>query len=360
MNQEEKAVTAGSLPTARGENIRFYGAFSKKQRIFAAFLILIALAVAGVSIAAVYLSAADNEAFKHWNIFGKGEPGEDSVTPTEPPAELENTNDEIKTPVVIPSNAVPIKSEDISFLNLGNNYIHNQSGFTPNIEALRSMPLERYDTKGQPLVLILHTHTSESYLPADTGYIEGELGDATYSSNAADGVRAVGEALYHALNREGIPTIFCATSHDDPTLRGAYERSAESIRFYLEQYPTIRYVFDLHRDAVINSEGEYIRSVTSYKGEEIAQILPVVGSDANGTVHPEWENNLALALQLRETLNELCPGICRPVSLRAASYNQELSKYSLLFEIGTGANSKEEALRAAEYLAEALKSILLS
>ena len=117
-------------------------------------------------------------------------------------------------------------------------------------------------------------------------------------------------------------------------------------------------MIDLHRDAVTTSEGELVRAVAEYNGEPIAQVLSVIGTDCNGTSHENWSNNLALALQLREALNQKGASICRPVSLRNSSYNQELAKYSLLLEIGTAANSAEEAKRTAELVGETLADLL--
>ena len=90
----------------------------------------------------------------------------------------------------------------------------------------------------------------------------------------------------------------------------------------------------------------------------MAQVMAVVGSDGNGTEHPNWERNLALAECLRAALNKEVSGLCRPSILRNASYNQELAPYSLLLEIGTGANSVEEAKRSASLVGKVLSDLL--
>ena len=86
--------------------------------------------------------------------------------------------------------------------------------------------------------------------------------------------------------------------------------------------------------------------------------MSVVGSDGGGEACEGWEGNLALALQLRSMLNSNGKSICRPVTFRNATYNQELAPYSLLLEIGTGANSAEEAKRAAELVGESLAKLI--
>ncbi|MBQ8416959.1 MAG: stage II sporulation protein P, partial [Clostridia bacterium] len=209
-----------------------------------------------------------------------------------------------------------------------------------------------------PLVLVLHTHASEGYLPEGTKYVEGNIGDATYSKDGSKTVLAVGKVLCDTLNQKGITAIHCTVMHDEEGLQGSYERSLHSIRFFLEHYPSIRYVIDLHRDAVINKDGEYLKSVGKVNGAEVAQVMAVVGSDGGGSECPNWEGNLALALQLGELLNRDGARIFRPLSLRNSTYNQELAPYSLLLEIGTGGNSPEEAKRAAVLVGEALARLI--
>jgi stage II sporulation protein P len=86
--------------------------------------------------------------------------------------------------------------------------------------------------------------------------------------------------------------------------------------------------------------------------------MAVIGTDGNGTEFLHWEQNLAFALQLRERLNEGERGICRPVSLRNASFHQELAPCSILLEIGTAGNTVDEAKRAAKLVGDALADLI--
>ena len=170
------------------------------------------------------------------------------------------------------------------------------------------------------------------------------------------GVLAVGAELTRTLNEKGITAIHCTVMHDSPTLSGSYERSAETVRAYLKRYPSIQYVIDLHRDALYTDDGAFVRTETTAEGA--AQVMAVVGTDANGTAFPHWEENLALALQLREQLNLTSSNAARHVYLRNASFYQELAPHALLLEIGSAANSVEEARCAARLVGEALAKLL--
>jgi len=86
--------------------------------------------------------------------------------------------------------------------------------------------------------------------------------------------------------------------------------------------------------------------------EEVAKMMLVVGTN-----HVAWQENMALAVKLQAQLEKLCPGICRPTSLRTARFNQDLSGGMVLVEMGAAGNTRQEALLAAEYLADAVISL---
>ena len=347
----------GALPS-KEEAIVLDGTFRGKYRGFAAFLICCAILLAAFAVSAVWMQKADG-GLGQFGSFGKNE-GETETSREEETtgkSPVSGENPDAVSPAPIPDGAIPIVSMDLSAPSLGQSYIHNETPYLPDVERLLAQELTWGENHGQPLVLILHTHSSERYLPKGTTCIEGVVGDVAYSKDAAENVLAAGDALSRALNEKGITAIHCTVMHDDPTLGGSYSRAEKTIERYLEIYPTIRLVIDLHRDAVTTAEGSLVRSRSEEGG---AQVMAVIGTDANGTPHPYWQDNLALALQLRDRMNGEARGACRPVSLRNASYNQEMARYSLLLEIGTVANSPEEATAAARAVGEALAALLQS
>jgi len=205
------------------------------------------------------------------------------------------------------------------------------------------------------LVLILHTHTSESYLPPATSYVQGTVGDLIYSEDVTKNLLSVGARLCEVLNENGISALHCSMVHDADGRRGSYARSAETIQRYLSEYPSIEYVIDLHRDLVIAPNGDIVRSEGKHGEESVAQVAAIVGSDEGNDF---WQSNLALALQLQKQLNADGNRIARPTVLQSGTLNQELAKFSLHLEIGTAANSPKEAERAAELVGEALIGLI--
>jgi len=351
----ERKDVSGQLPMHR-QPIVFESTFYGKYRVLAVFLIASALLIAAFAISAVWLQKDGDDWRDSWGgLFEDSESNTES-DPSPTDSEEESTKEDAVP--LIPEGATPIVERDLSAPSLGASYIHNETPYAPEVETLLGREVSVPSPDGAPLVLILHTHTGEAYLPQGSRYVEGTLGDATYSRDTEKNVLSVGRVLCDTLNKKGITAIHCTVMHDDPTLSGSYLRSAETVTRYLKQYPSIAYVIDLHRDAVTTSEGELVRAVAEYNGKPIAQVLSVIGTDCNGTSHENWSDNLALALQLREALNQKGTSICRPVSLRNSSYNQELARYALLLEIGTAANSAEEANRAATLVGETLAELL--
>ena len=281
-----------------------------------------------------------------------------------PPSSIENIYDFDYSKV--PDGESAVIPMDLSLTSYGSSYIYNSTGYTPNANALLAAKLSFSDdviyvsSKIEPLVLILHTHATESYLPNGSISYKDTGGELARSDDINESVVAVGSIMAEILNENGIPTLHCTLLHDKLQYKDSYARAEETIKQYLERYPSIKLVIDLHRDAVIKSTGEIVRPVTSIDGEAVAQVMCVVGSDWSGNRCDNWENNLALALQLRERLNFKYTSLCRPTYLRSSTYNQELAPYSLLLEIGACGNSLEEAKRAAILVANELATIIKS
>ncbi len=263
----------------------------------------------------------------------------------------------------VPEGYTPIIPMDLSLVYYGSEYINNSTGYSPDVAALIKKKLkddnsyELLAATNEPKVLIIHTHGTEAYSKDGAIYCD-DSGAYARSTDIEQNVVAVGRTVARILNENGVSTLHCTVMHDSLQYKDSYARAEETIKRYMEEFPSIRLVIDIHRDSIIKSSGEIVRPVAELDGEAAAQLMCVVGSDWAGDTHPEWENNLSLALKLRKTLNGECPNICRPVYLKPNTYNQELAPYSLLVEVGAEGNSLIEAQRSAKLLAEALVTLL--
>ena len=262
----------------------------------------------------------------------------------------------------VPEGHTPIIPMDLSLAKYGDTYINNSTGYSPDTVTLLTKKLgggyTQLSSNSGPLVLIIHTHGTEAY--SDNGAISYPSDSKNYArtSDTRKNVVAVGKALAQTLIENGIPTAHCTTLHDSIQYKDSYARAEETIKKYLSEYPTIKLVIDVHRDSIIKSSGEMVRPVTEVDGETAAQVMCVVGSDWEGDGCPTWQDNLSLALKLRQNMNSQYQNICRPPFLKGHTYNQEIAPYSLLLEIGSEGNSLEEAIISARLIGESLSRLL--
>ncbi len=224
----------------------------------------------------------------------------------------------------------------------------------PDVEKLITQPLSWDLTGTEPTVLILHTHATESYTRSP-GEVYTE--SSPYRTLDEDyNMISVGDHLAELLQAGGIGVVHDRTLHDYPSYSGSYNQARKTIAACLEEYPGIRLVLDLHRDAS-GDNGNQMRTQARVNGKSSAQIMLVVGTDESGLKHPGWEENLALGLKLHTQCERIAPGIMRYVNLRAQRFNQDMSPGALIVEIGAAGNTHAEALTATAVLAEAILSL---
>ena len=126
----------------------------------------------------------------------------------------------------------------------------------------------------------------------------------------------------------------------------------------LAAHPSIRLVIDLHRDALCSDTVVYKTVAELPDAEPCAQVMFVVGTDGLGLEHPNWRENLKLAVWLQDAVTQCHPTLMRPIDLVRERYNQHLSRGMMLIEIGSSGNTLPEAIRAAELLGDAMGSAL--
>ncbi len=201
----------------------------------------------------------------------------------------------------------------------------------------RGFPEKEQAGASAPVILVLHTHTSEEY---------------TKSAAPLNGVAAVGDALCSKLNLLGLGTVHCAVIHDGKSTN-AYSEARETIKTMLKIYPSITYVIDLHR-MELAIDGQTVKTVSGCT-DGAAQIRLTVSADAG----LDWQESLSLALELRQSLNRGGARICMPTVISQSRYNSDLARYYIMADIGASGNTVSEAKAAAVRLAQALADVLL-
>ena len=246
-----------------------------------------------------------------------------------------------------PPPAIPQPEEPAipSFSDTGLIDMYYACSVDPDLESLLARPLQWDLQSGDPAVLILSTHSTESYTQADEPYVESS-GWRTLDKDY--NMLSIGDRVAGLLEEAGIAVIRDRELHDYPSYNGSYVHARASISKYLEEYPSIRLILDLHRDAAGDGSSQ-MRTLAKADGQDSAQLMIVLGTNHDG-----YEDNLSLALKLHAQLESRHPGIMRPLQLRSQRFNQDLSPGALLVEVGAAGNTHAEAHIAAEKLAEAI------
>jgi stage II sporulation protein P len=191
-----------------------------------------------------------------------------------------------------------------------------------------------------PQVLILHSHSTEAYTPeGEDGY---EASDPGRTLDKEKNVIRVGDELAAVLEEAGFTVLHDRELYDWPSYNGAYARSRAAAEDWLEEYPGIRVVIDLHRDAL----GGAKTLCPLPEGGSCAQVMLVLTTGDSGLYHPNWRENVKLGLELQRELETAQPGLSRPLLLSPARYNEQLSPGYFLLEVGSDANTLREALEA--------------
>ena len=230
--------------------------------------------------------------------------------------------------------------------------IKNGSNKTLDAAALAAEGFAAQLTGDAPQVLILHTHGSEAYtMPEGQGYVS--TGTCRTSDTTKNVVR-VGDEIASVLSDYGISVLHDRTLYDDPLYEGAYGRSVEGIEGYLEKYPSLTFILDIHRDAVEDAQHRQYKLI-SLEDPNAAQLSFIMGSNHDG-----WQENLKLAVAVAEAVKADYPTVMRPITLRNSNYNQHKSLGSMLVEVGAAGNSLDEALNSARIFADAFAEVLLN
>ncbi len=208
----------------------------------------------------------------------------------------------------------------------------------------------------EPVVLIFHTHTTESYLLSDNGVFYEDY--ATRSTNSNQNMIRVGDEICKVLEANGIGYIHDKNIYDE-SYNGAYARSRESIEKYKKDYPTLKIILDVHRDAIYYSDTSHCKPTAEINGRKAAQIMIITGAQEGYiTDFPDWEDNLRFALCFQKTAENMYPGIMKPVYFCQRKYNMDTAKCSLLLEIGTDANTLDEAVYSGYLTGQILTDII--
>ena len=200
---------------------------------------------------------------------------------------------------------------------------------------------KKEETTKKPIVYLYNTHQLEEY---SSDYLE------VY--NIKPTVLLASLILKDYLSKMGID---CLVEEENlveirNSMNLKYGRSYQVSRTLLEkrknEYPTLKYFIDIHRDSGTYTLGEY------------AKVLFVVGLD-----HENYEPNLEfsenLCIKINDQVSELCRGVMKKSGKGVNGiYNQDFNNFTILIEIGGEKNKISEVNKTMEVIAKALYNFI--
>ena len=278
--------------------------------------------------------------------------------PEETPEVLDTEDDPSPAPAATEENGttsnsdmartVAVTTED-GYIRVGDVFIKNTSRQTVEDIVFDGTFAAKLG-EDAPQVLILHTHGSEAYtMPEGQEYVST---GSFRTADASVSVMRVGDEMAAVLSEHGISVLHDRALYDDPEYNGAYYRAEDAIEAYLEKYPSISFILDVHRDALEDKAGHQYKVITR-EDPSCAQVSLVMGSSWEG-----WQENLKLAAAVQQHLTDQSPTLMRPVTVRNSDYNEYFTPGRLLVEVGAAGNTLDEALAAARLFANGFAEVV--
>ena len=230
--------------------------------------------------------------------------------------------------------------------------------YSLNIEELLNQKADlKVSDPSQPTVLIYHSHSTECYTLLDAGYYT-ESTDSKTKDITRNMVR-VGDEICRILEERGIGVIHDREIHDT-SYNAAYDSSRKSVVEYLEKYPSIEITIDVHRDSITYKNGTKVKPTAVVNDKKAAKMMIISGCEYGSVKNfPNWEYNLRFACAVTDKLNSLYPDLMRPILFSERKYNMDITKNSFLLEIGTDANTLDEACYSGRLFANTLADLIL-
>ena len=246
-----------------------------------------------------------------------------------------------------------VLNKESFLINIGLNKFKNTFYKTSKIKSILYMGLNYNlddDTikvlpsiKGanNPKIYIYNTHQSETY---DTKLFN--------AYNISYTVETASYLLKDNLSKYGIDSlvedesISSYLNINNLSYKDSYKASRNFIIEKLNNYPSIEYIIDIHRDSLPKE-----KTTVSYDNKDYAKVLFVVGGN-----NPNYLKNYELANKINSKLTkEITSGIIIKKGNKVNGvYNQDISNNAILIEIGGIDNTIIEVNNTTIILAKAI------
>ena len=228
------------------------------------------------------------------------------------------------------------------------NYKENTLNYlNKNLRQRKIIPVIKEESK-DPLIYIYNTHQTEEYETSTildysikpTVTISNYILEEIFNKNK----------LYTYVEESSVKEILNNNSWN-------YAYSYQATRILLEQrkqeYPTLKYFIDIHRDSIPKD-----KTTVTINNKSYAKILFLIGLE-----NPNYQENLIFTEKLNNKLNQKYPNLTKGIYKKGGPgvngvYNQDFSKYLILVEMGGYQNTPIEVLNSSLALAECFMEVI--
>lgn len=206
--------------------------------------------------------------------------------------------------------------------------------------------------KKAPSILLLHTHSMETYAPYSINNY--------HSLNNKENVIQVGSIMTDVLeSKYKYNVIHDITKHDSTSYADSYINSQKTIISQLDKNPSVKVILDVHRDAMpakTEKDKENIKAkyTTIINGKSAAKVEFVIGPD-----NKNYAELQKFVVYVKKKMDKLYPGLFYNTVVKSkGKYNQFYRDHTLLIEVGCTFNTDKEAKYSAELMGNVLGEVL--
>ncbi len=242
----------------------------------------------------------------------------------------------------VPAGAYKIKETTLEY------GVKNETEIELNLDAPHLISISEIRKKygGEaPLVLITHLSPREAYSNGEYYTADSDF----YKEN--ENISALAKVLTNELNALGIKTLYLNEEYAKGSVFGTLDEYEKSLNETLSRYPSISYVFSLSRGIYINDDMSIDRETVGIDGKSCAQIRIVSGTSGEKLTEA-FAQSLSFALDFAKFSGEKSKNFVCESKIARFPLGQGVSPFALEFELGTYANTYDEAQNSTVHLSK--------
>lgn len=219
-----------------------------------------------------------------------------------------------------------------------------------NVEEKKVKKVSNEDVvnEEEPTIYLYNSHDTEEYKPSSF---------AEYSVMPT--VKLSDYVLKEKLEDNGFSvlieeqTISSIRSSLGLNYAGSYTASRVLMEQAKENYPSLIYFIDLHRDSLSHD-----KTTLTYNDKNYAKVMFLVGLE-----NPNYQGNLDFSTKISEMTNAKIPGLSKGIYKKEGEgvngvYNQDFSNRTILIEVGGPENTIDEVYETLLVLSEVLTEVI--